>query len=482
MDKKNKKKIKVLMAAAEASPLAKVGGLADVVGSLPIALNKLDCEARIIIPKYRHIDEKKFDLKKIASQVEVSVGKRKLKVNLWQTKKAIPGTTVYLIEDNKYFIERSVYKQNEPEDFLFFSQAILASLPYINFRPDIIHCHDFHTAAIPILLKTDKFFKLKNIKTLFTIHNLRFQGSSDPKILKVINLNEDSLISLARDAEDGDINFMVQGIINADLVNTVSPTYSREISTKKYAAGLEKIIRANRAKISGILNGINTSSFDPQTDKAINKNYSIKEVDKKIVNKLWLQKKLGLKQDQNQALVCFIGRLYGQKGIYLVDEEIINLPCQFVFLGTGDQGRETYLRQMAKKYLSKVSANIMFDLDLARQIYAASDVILVPSQFEPCGLIQMIAMRYGAIPVGRNTGGLADTINSRLGFKFKDFSTPSLKAALKRALNVYYKNPKKWLKLQKNCLKKDFSWDLSARKYLTLYKKLAIKRKDDKST
>jgi len=472
----NKKKTKVLMVAAEASPLAKVGGLADVVGSLPIALNKLDCEARVIIPKYRNILEKEFSLKKVASDILVKIGKRSLKVNLWQTKNAIKDTIVYLIEDNKYFIEKSVYEQNKPEDFLFFCQAVLTSLPHLKFKPDIIHCHDFHTGAISALLKTDQFPGQKNIKTLFTIHNLRFQGKSDPKILKLINLDEDSLVSMVRDAEDGDINLMVQAIINSDLVNTVSPTYSQEISSKKYAAGLEKIIKANRKKISGILNGIDIVSFNPETDRTIKENYSLKTINKKKTNKLWLQKKLGLEEDEKIPLVCFIGRLYSQKGIYLINDEIINLPCQFVFLGTGDQGRESYLKKMAKKYPKKVSANIMFNLNLARQIYAGSDMILVPSLFEPCGLIQMISMRYGTIPVVRDTGGLSDTINPKLGFKFKNFSTPSLKNTLKKALNLYYKNPNKWLKLQKNCLKKDFSWGLSAKKYLTLYKKLAIKK------
>lgn len=469
-------KTKVLMVASEVAPLAKVGGLADVVGSLPIALNKLNCDARVIMPKYRNISEKKFGLKKIASNILIKAGRQKVKVNIWETKKAIKNTTVYLIEDNKFFTEKSVYKNNPPKDFLFFSVAVLESLSFLKFKPDIIHCHDFHTGLIPALLKTDRFSSLKDIKTLFTIHNLGFQGKSSPKILNIANLDENSLISLARDAADGDINFMVQGIINADLFNTVSPTYSKEVMTRELGAGLEKVIKQNKNKFSGILNGINIDHFNPAKDEFLKHKYSLKNLKNKVKNKLDLQKELGLEVNENIPLVGFIGRLYKQKGIKLITEDFAKLSCQFVFLGTGDKEREEYLKNLADKHPEKISAKIMFDIGFASQIYASSDILLVPSKFEPCGLIQMIAMRYGAVPVARDTGGLTDTINRQVGFKFKEFSSAGLKKVLKVALNVYLKHPLKWLKLQKNCMKKDFSWDFSARKYLTLYKKLDINK------
>ncbi len=473
---KGNNKIKVLMVATEATPLAKVGGLADVVGSLPIALNKLNCDVRVIIPKYRNITDKKFGLKKIVSGVLVKVGNTKVKVNIWETKKAIKNTTVYLIEDNKFFTEKSVYKNNPPKDFLFFSVAVLESLSFLKFKPDIIHCHDFHTGLIPAFLKTDRFSKLKDIKTLYTIHNLGFQGKSSPKVLDTANLDKNSLVSLARDAEDGDINFMVQGIINSDLFNTVSPTYAKEVMTCEFGAGLEKVIRRNKNKFSGILNGINVDHFDPASDEFLKYKYSSKNLKNKVKNKVVLQKELGLEVNPNIPLIGFIGRLYQQKGIKLITNDFANLPCQFVFLGTGDKEREEYLEKLAKNNPKKISAKIMFDIGLASQIYASSDILLVPSKFEPCGLIQMIAMRYGTIPVARDTGGLSDTINNKVGFKFKKFTSKELEITLKKALNIYIKYPQKWLKLQKNCLKKDFSWTFSARKYLTLYKKLDINK------
>ncbi|MDD5291541.1 MAG: glycogen/starch synthase [Patescibacteria group bacterium] len=476
-----KKGLKILMAASEMAPLAKVGGLADVVGSLPPALARLGCDVRVALPAYGSIDKKKIKAKKILSNIAVASAGQDLKINLWQTKAS--GITVYLLDCQKYFGGEEIYSGNkkiytgteDSERFLFFSLAILKVLPLIKFKPDIIHSHDFHTALIPNLLKADQNPYYKNTKTLYTIHNLNHQGKSEIKILSTGNLNKDSLKSLSRDAQDGDINFMVQGIINADLVNTVSPTYAKEIATSIYGAGIEKVIRQNRDKISGILNGIDVSFFNPAKDKLIKQNYTFKTLEKKVENKLALQKRLGLEQNKNIPLAGLVSRLAWQKGLELITENEAKLTCQFVFLGTGEKKYENQLKKIAKKYPDKISAQITFDIKLAQQIYAASDIFLMPSRFEPCGLGQMIAMRYGAVPIVRSTGGLADTVNKKLGFSFSEFTSVAFTKTLKDALNLYYKKPRKWKKMQKRGMKKDFSWRRSAKDYLKLYKKLINK-------
>ena len=469
-----KNKLKILMASAEITPFAKVGGLADVVGSLPPALKKLGCDIRLVMPFYGSVDRKKYQIKKIGSDIEIYFGNGLAKINLWQAK--LPGSNViiYFIEAPKYFGAKEVYaKKNNAERFLFFSLASLYILPTIKFKPDVIHCHDFHTALIPNLLKVSRYAYFKNIKTLFTIHNINYQGKSEVEILSTGNLTKNSLQSLSKDAQDGDINFMVQGVLNAGLINTVSPTYAKEITTSIYGASLDNIIKKRKNDLYGILNGIDTKFFNPSKDKFIKQKYSIKTLNKKTANKLALQKQLGLPPDKNIALIGFISRLVWQKGIELITEEIVkNTNCQFAILGTGQKKYEKQLKQLTKKYPDKFRAQIMFDIKLAQQIYASSDIFLMPSRFEPCGLGQMIAMRYGAVPIARATGGLDDTINTKVGFKFNDFSAEALLKTLQKALRVYYNQPKKWHSLQINGMKKNFSWDKSAKEYLKLYKKL----------
>ncbi len=474
-----KQKLKILMASAEIAPFAKVGGLADVVGSLPPALKRLGCDVRLVMPLYGLIDCQKYRLKKIGSDIEIYFGNGLARINLWQAK--LPGSNViiYFIDAPKYFGSKKIYaSKNNTERFLFFSLAALYILPTIKFKPDVIHCHDFHTALIPNLLKVSRYAYFKNIKTLFTIHNLNYQGKTEVEVLLTGNLTKNSLQSLTKDAQDGDINFMVQGVLNAGLINTVSPAYAKEITTSIYGASLDNIIKKRKNDLYGILNGIDTKFFNPGKDKFIKQKYSIKTLNKKIANKLTLQKQLGLPPDKNIALIGFISRLVWQKGIELITEIAgtrhgASLQCQFVILGTGQKKYEKQLKQLTKKYPDKFSAQIKFDIKLAQQIYAGSDMFLMPSRFEPCGLGQMIAMRYGAVPIARATGGLDDTINTKVGFKFNDFSAEALLKTLQKALRVYYNQPKKWRDLQINGMKKDFSWDNSAKEYLKLYKKLA---------
>jgi starch synthase len=464
------KKIRVLMAAAEVAPFAKVGGLADVTGSLPPALNKIGCEAKIIMPKYGSIDEKKYGLKKIKSNIRIKTDGHFKSVNLWKSK--LPGTKtdVYFIENKNFFGKKEIYFGNNAERFLFFSLSVLESLPCLDFEPDIIHCHDFHTALITDLIKANPE-KWGKLKTVYTIHNLNYQGKSEIELLSTGNLTKDSLKSLTRDSQDGDINFMVQGIINADGVNTVSKTYAKEIATSTYGAGLERVIKANKNKISGIVNGIDVDFFNPKKDKFIKYRFGTLTLGRKRKNKLNLQKKLGLEVSADIPMAGLISRLAWQKGLELMTEDSYKLDCQFVFLGTGDKKYENQLKKFAKKYPRKVSANMMFDVGLAQEIYAASDIFLMPSRFEPCGLGQMIAMRYGALPIVRSTGGLADTVDSAVGFKFTKFEAKAFEAALKKAIKTF-SDKKKWNSMVKNAMKRDFSWKKSAGEYLKLYQKI----------
>ncbi|MCX6796002.1 MAG: glycogen/starch synthase, partial [Candidatus Falkowbacteria bacterium] len=308
------KKLKILMVAAEAAPFARVGGLSDVVGSLPLALAKLNCDVRVIIPLYGAIDRKKFKLQLIAENISVpSAGKIK-KVNVWQTKFPRSRVISYFIESD-YFKRKEIYKLegNNAEPFLFFSAAVLRVLPIIKFQPDIIHCHDFHTALVTDMLKTTKDPLYQAVKTVYTIHNLNYQGASGLEILSTGNLGKNSLASLSRDAQDGDVNFMVQGILNADLVNTVSKTYAKEIATTDYGANLEKVTKLR--KIYGILNGLDTELFNPATDRLIAKKYSAESLPNKIINKLALQKQLGFDKNERMPLVGMVTRLTWQKGI-----------------------------------------------------------------------------------------------------------------------------------------------------------------------
>ncbi|PLX22072.1 hypothetical protein C0584_00920 [Candidatus Parcubacteria bacterium] len=468
----SEKKIKILMAAAELAPFAKEGGLADVTGSLPQAIKKRGHDVRVIMPKYGLVDEKKYKLKKTIKNLEIKSGRLKEKINIWEGYIPKSKVLVYFVENSKYFRFKNVYhtKLDINKRFFFFATAVIQSLESIDFIPDVLHCHDYHTAILTDLVKSSKNEKIRNIKTLLTIHNLKYQGKTGIRTLSIANLKKKSLKTLEKDSQDGDINSMVQGILNADIINTVSRTYAKEILTKEYAPHLDNILKKRKKDLFGIVNGINTELFDPKTDQNIKYNFSEKTLKRKALNKLDLQKKLGLEQNKNIPMIGLVSRLVWQKGLDLIDESFLDLDCQFVFLGLGSKEDEQRLKNLAKKKPKMISTNIKFSLKLAQKIYASSDMFLMPSRFEPCGLGQMIAMRYGTVPIVRKTGGLADTVNSKLGFSFSIYEPGVLFATIEKAIKTYA-NKDKWLKMSKNCINKDFSWDKSADEYLRLYKK-----------
>lgn len=481
------------MATAEAAPFAKVGGLADVLSSLPPAIKKLGPDVRLIMPLYGSIDPKKHDLKRVMRDKAVRSGRLDIACSVWQGK--LPGSdvVVYFLEAPDYFRFQSVYVNNDnSERFLFFSLATLSLLNDIGFHPDIIHCHDFHTALIPDLIKAKGIPGLEKIKTIYTIHNFSYQGKTTPQVLSTGNLNPESLKTLSKDAQNGDINFMVQGILNADLVSTVSPSYAQEIKTEIYGAGLERIIKKRSDDLFGILNGIDIDSYDPATDKYLVKNFSANELKGKISCRSALEKELGLKPDRKRPIVAIISRLTWQKGLDLITERFAELDCYFVILGEGEKKYEDTLRILADRHPDRIAFVSQFDEALARRIYAACDIFMMPSRFEPCGLGQMIAMRYGAVPLVRSTGGLRDTvINTEFerqaggfvfnnleqanGFTFEKIDSEALLQTLETAIDVYFSQTKDWKKLMRNCMLKDFSWDRSALEYLSLYEKVLKK-------
>lgn len=477
------KKIKVLFLSAEVTPIAKVGGLGDVAGALPKALASLNADVRLCLPFYGFI-RGKYRAKKIAG-FKMPFNGREEKIEVFQTalpKTKIPvyllkhallsGQTIYGSQQTNEKDGRYLNKEEDLLKFAFFTRVSLAAAQALNFKPEIIHANDWHTALSADYLKTfnkENIF-LKNTKTIYTIHNLANQGMARPELVKISGLNP-KLPVIKADLKNGDLNFMVQGILSSDFVTTVSPTYAKEILTHRLGADLDNILRKRKKDLYGILNGLDTDSYNPAADEFIKQKYSPNTIDKKTVNKLWLQKKLGWRPDKNIALVGLVSRLVWQKGLELITEKLSELACQFIFLGTGQPEYEKYLKNLEKKFPEKFSARINFDEKLARQIYAGADIFLVPSRFEPCGLTQLIAMRYGAVPLARATGGLADTVNENVGFSFKEFSQKKFSQTLKKALEIYYEEPARWRQLRINGMKKNFSWNKSAREYLKIYRR-----------
>lgn len=513
--------MRVLFAASEAAPLIKVGGLGDVIGSLPKALAELGVEVSLALPFYEAVRDK-LALSPHHPQKTTSFNlqfdRLQEPVTVWQTSLGIAKTPVFLFENPKYLSagEHKAFEGTIPElnRFLFFSKAVAkAVLKPRTFRlgsgPDIVHCHDWHTSLIPLLLKHSReklsfqarvsaqslAFKKNTPRTLLTIHNLSYQGIGPVNILEKIGLSQKDCQILKWDAQNLDINWLMEGIIHADAVNTVSPSYAQEILTAQYGAQLDQILQAKKARLHGILNGIDYRVFNPETDPALAQNYDSKSWPKgKLANKKALYQRLHFKADhpaqspdQDQIpLFAFIGRLDpNQKGLDILYQTFSdsksnfesNYRFNFVLLGTGDPVWEAKFKALESSCqpsgLTRTSINITFDQELARQIYAAADFLIIPSRFEPCGLIQMIAMRYGALPVAHAVGGLKDSIQpQKTGFLFEEYSSVALQKALTQACTVWH-NKQSWFKMVEQAMKQDFSWTQSAKKYLRLYQQLA---------
>lgn len=470
--------MKVLFASSEAYPFAMSGGLADVAGALPKALRKRFVGCRIILPLYGTISEELRNKMSFVCSVTVPVSWRRQYCGVFEAH--VDGVIYYFIDNQYYFKRDSLYGHfDDAERFAFFSRAVLEVLPHIDFKPDIIHCNDWQTALIPVYL--DAFYKgsefYKDIKTVFTIHNIQYQGQYGGEILgDVLGLPEERRGIV----EYGDcINFMKGAIQCADKVTTVSPTYANEILSPYYSHGLDGILKQFTYKTTGIVNGIDVDVYNPETDKLIYKNFSVEDISGKAVNKASLQKELGLPQNPDTPLIGIVTRLVKHKGIDLVKcvfEEITNQDVQFAILGSGEWEFETFFYEMSKKYPEKVGLKLGFNPTLAHRIYAGADMFLMPSQSEPCGLAQMVALRYGTIPIVRETGGLNDTIKDSHdgfgnGFTFKNYNAHDMKYTVMRALEGY-KHKDGWSILRERAMKCDNSWKTSANAYLGLYKEI----------
>lgn len=469
----------VLFVVSECVPFVKSGGLADVAGALPKQLRKLGIDIRVIMPKYETIAEKyKKEMKKIA-QLVVRVGWRRQYCGIEMFE--YEGVIYYFVDNEYYFKRHQLYGHyDDGERFSYFCRAVLDALPAIPFRPDIIHCHDWHTGMIPFLLREEyrKNSFYEQIRTVFTIHNLQFQGIFPREILgDLLNLS-DRYFTIEHLEFYGNVSFMKGALVAADIITTVSPTYKEEIQTEYYGERLDGLLRARQRDFIGILNGIDDEMYNPKTDPFIAVPYDIHTITRKQMNKRALQQYFGLSIREDVPIIAMVTRLTKQKGLDLVKcvfHEIIAEDVQFILLGTGDKEFEQFFHYMAETYPDKVKVYIGFNEELAHKIYAGADLFLMPSKFEPCGLSQMIALRYGTIPIVRETGGLNDTVQSYNeftgegnGFSFTNFNAHDMLYTIRRAL-TFYKEKQIWEKLMKEAMSRDYSWGQSALKYNKVY-------------
>ncbi len=479
----NTKKMKVLFASAEAAPFVKTGGLGDVAGSLPASLNEAGAETIVMVPLYRTIPARFKDQMEFITSFYVSLGWRNEYCGL---KRLVHNGVTYLFVDNERYFGRDYPYGffDDGERFAFFSKAITESIQYLpdGFTPDILHCNDWHTALAPVFLR--EFYqgmpKYENIKTVFSIHNIAFQGQFSAKVLEdICGLAHIPAAAFQLTCGPDAVNYM-QGALNyTDAITTVSPTYAGEIQSPAYGEHLDGVLRRRRESLQGIVNGIDVDHFNPETDPAIAQNFSVSDRSGKAACKAALQEELGLTVRTDQPLMSMVTRLTRQKGMDLVTyslDRILSNGVQVAILGTGDQEYENALRYFASKYPGQMAARIQFDPALSQRMYAGSDLFLMPSLFEPCGLSQMIAMRYGTLPVVRETGGLKDTVipynyetGEGTGFSFANFNGDEMGDAVFRGARLFWDNHDAWENVVTQAMQQDFSWTRSASKYMDLY-------------
>ena len=488
------KKLKILFVSSEVVPFVKTGGLADVSAALPQTLAELGHEVRIVVPKYGAVDDRKFKIHEVVRLKDININIAGKEVIFSLKSCFLPGqkirVQIYFLDNHEYFGSRnSLY--NDPmsgkdypdndERFIILNRAVFELIIKLGWIPDIIHCNDWQCGLIPAYLRTvykneenfDKF------KTLFTIHNLAYQGEFPKSSFKKTGL-PDNLNSPKGIVHKGKLNFMKSGLLFADAINTVSETYANEIRTDNViGSGLKDILSKRKDDLYGIINGIDIKVWNPEKDKHLPKKYTIKNVEQKVVNKQALAEKFGFEFNEDTPIIGLISRLYDSKGIDLVEKILPNLlkmDVQMIVLGTGEKKYHTFFDQMARKHSDKFACYLGFNDDLAHLIEGGADIFLMPSKYEPCGLNQMYSLNYGTIPVVRETGGLADTVKmfnekskEGTGFVFTKYNPNEFFSEIKRALKIY-KDKDTWNKIVKSGMKEDFSWHSSAKKYIDLYK------------
>ncbi len=475
--------MKILFLAAEVSPFVKVGGLADVAGSLPLALAALGHDVRVAMPRYYAVSTERYNLQQIIPNIDVPLGAGTTGVSIMEGRLPAPAggphVPVYFVQNQHHFERSRIYGHDDDGDrFIVFCRAALMMLARLPWRPDIIHANDWHTGLVSNYLKTiyahDTF--LAGVKTAFTIHNLAYQGFFNQGWLRQAGLEQWGIVF--GDKYDM-VNVMGRAIAYSDAVSTVSPTYATEILTSEYGENLDWLLNYRWGHLWGILNGIDYTIFNPKTDPHIVSHYDVTSIEKKAPNKRDLQERLNLKTDAQVPVIGMVTRLADQKGLDLVAgaaQGLLERDLQLVVLGTGEYYYHELLSDLARRYPGKVSVVLAFDLEMAQKIYAGSDLFLMPSRFEPGGLGQLIAMRYGTVPVVRHTGGLADTVQeynpstkTGNGFTFGPYETAHLLGTVDRALATYHQ-PAQWQNLVKVNMERDYSWEVSARQYLNFYR------------
>ena len=489
------KKLKILFVTSEVFPFVKTGGLADVSSALPQMLSELGHEVRIVIPKYGAVDDRKFKIHEVVrlKDLQIKIGDKDVQFSLKSC--FLPGPRVrvqiYFLDNQEYFGSRNGlyadpltgkdYPDND-ERFILLNKAVMELIIKLGWIPDIIHCNDWQCGLIPAYLKT--VYKdqegFNQFKTLFTIHNIAYQGEFNQSTFAKTGLPKELESASKGILQKGKVNFLKSGLMYADVINTVSETYANEITTKtEFSAGLKDVLSKRKDSVFGIVNGIDTKVWNPEKDKHISVNYSAKNLDKKIENKKELAERFGFKFDENIPIIGLIGRLYDSKGFDLVQKafnDLLKLNCQIVLLGTGDKKYHTFFEKSASKNSDRFACYLGFNDDLAHLIEAGSDMFLMPSQYEPCGLNQMYSLVYGTVPIVRETGGLADTVikydektEEGNGFVFRKYDATEMFKEVKRAVKLF-NDKKTWQKIMKSGMKSDFSWDLSAKKYIEFYK------------
>ncbi len=472
--------MKVLYAASEAVPFCKTGGLADVAGSLPPALAAQGVETAVILPLYRRVKERFADRLTFLCYDYVDLAWRHAYCGLFSLKK--DGVTWYFLDNEQYFGRPELYGcADDGERFGFFSRAVVKMLDHLDFWPDVIHCNDWQTALIPIYLKDDgvREERYRSVRTVLTIHNIEYQGRYDPYCLGGLFGLDRGWVDDGTLLLDGDLNLLKGAILTADAVNAVSPTYAQELKNPYFAHRMEGILTQCGYKLSGVLNGIDMKLYDPAADPRIAANYTAENISGKAADKAELQKALGLRPEPETPIIAMVSRLVTHKGLDLIREvmgDIMELPVQFVLLGSGDAAYEDFFRHAAERWPERMSIRLGYDEALSMAIYAGADLFLMPSRSEPCGLSQMIAMRYGTVPIVRETGGLKDTVqpyeawrDAGTGFTFANYSSADMLHVLREAAYLYKDYPDAFARLRRRAMERDFSWNRSAGDYLKIY-------------
>lgn len=476
---------KILFVASECVPFIKTGGLADVCGALPKEFDKKYWDVRVVIPNYSCIPEHFRNQFEYVTHFYLSSGSYVQDRYVGVLKYTFDNVTYYFIDNQEFYSGFTPYTSDtkfEIEKFTFFDKAVLSMLPLIDFKPDIIHCHDWQTGLLPVYLKNEfaanPFFW--GIKSIITIHNLKFQGIWDKEWVQGVSGLTDDLFTPDKLEFNKDANMLKGGLVYADYITTVSNSYANEIQTDYYGEGLNGLLSARHFDMQGIVNGIDYNAYDPDTDGKIYCHYNAENFrKKKFNNKLKLQEELGLAVDKKKYMIGLISRLTDQKGLDLINhvmEGIIDDYTQFVVIGTGDPQYENMFRHYAWKYPDRVSANICYSDDLAHKLYAAADAFLMPSRFEPCGLTQLISFRYGTVPIVRETGGLRDTVkayneyeNSGDGFSFSNYNADEMLSVINYSKHIFFDKKREWNQMVDRGMANDFSWSASKYKYEGLY-------------